>query len=382
MKNLTKKRGFFAAAAALLVVTVMLGITWCSNDIGGKPDEFTPPAGKGAVRLSFNDEVARTISPGASGITSIDDFTQFQFIFEPNGSGTKWDHIVAKTDVNDPIILDPGTYDLTVIGYILESSIQVAVAGNASPVPVTIAPGKVIHETIMLRLLIDGSADGFFKYTLEESDFETGDITAATMTFTQITGGAAVAPVDIIDKFDDAPHTITLKIGIYYVKFELHVGGDTVTFTHVVHIYKGMTSTYVFSIGLNYFNAIHQFQGGNLDFDDDDYIPEISYVITHESIAGSPTQYTEGDTITLIRGDEIVFTASNSAVTYSSFEWYCLSGSSLGSTNTCTINTTAAGYPATYNLYSSERNYDLTVIGVADGIKYAIVVKFEVTTTP
>jgi len=379
MKNLTKKRGIFVAAAALLVVTTMLVTTWCSNDIGGKADEFTPPAGKGAVRLSFNEDVARTISPGASGITSVGDFTQFQFIFEPNGSGTKWDHVVAKTAVNDPIILDPGIYDLTVIGYIEESSVQVAVAGNATPVPVTIAAGKVVHENIMLRLLVDGSGDGIFEYTLEESDFITGDIISATMTFTQITGGAAVTPVNIKDEFDDTPHQKTLKIGIYYVKFELHVGGDTVTFTHVVHIYKGLTSSYIFSIGLNYFNAIHQFQSGDLDFDDEDYIPEISYVITRASVTGSSTQYTTGTTITLERGDVIVFTASNSDVVYDSYEWYCLSSSSLFNTNTCIINTTAAGYPSTYNLYSSERNYDLTVIGIHDGIKYATVVKFEVT---
>ncbi|WP_461246177.1 hypothetical protein [Treponema sp. R6D11] len=75
MKTFTKKRGFFVAAAALLAVTVMLVTTWCSNDIGSGneyTDDFTPPDGKGAVRLSFNEKINRTILP-TSGLT-IGDF--------------------------------------------------------------------------------------------------------------------------------------------------------------------------------------------------------------------------------------------------------------------------------------------------------------------
>jgi len=385
MKNLTKKRGLFAAAAALLVVTTMLVTTWCSNDIGGKTDEFTPPAGKGAILLNFNKDISRTITPGTGSISDIDDFDEFQFTFTPVAPtpGTAWSERVLAANLKAPIILDPGTYELTIIGYIDydptgSHDIQ-AEATNPEPVPVEIKAGKIAHETVVLKLIIDGTDNGTFAYTLDKTHILPSDITSATMTLTRITGGGTVAPVDIKDEFDDLEHTITtVATGIYYVEFVLTVGGDTVTFTHVVHIYKGKKSSYTFSIGLNYFNAIYQFGNNEITFDDTDKSPEIQY-----STDNGNTFTDVSGVISVTRGTVIIFKIKNTTgYTANSFEWYCLSNSPLtttsNATTTCTINTTPDTYP-TVNPYASARDYNLTVVGVVSGIKYATVVSFKVT---
>ena len=402
MKNLTKKRGLFAAAAALLVVTVMLGITWCSNDIGSKPDEFTPPAGKGAVMLSFNKDVSRkTIMPGPGSISSIDDFDEFQITFTPaapTATGTLWDERVDKANLHDAIILDPGTYTLTIVGYIdYDQLLSIptntpdlrAEAQTSEPVSVTIAAGTIAHKTVVLRLIMNGTDEGTFRYTLDDDLITPADITSATMTLTPIKNGDTVAPISIKSEFDNTPRPIMLKTGIYDIKFELTVGGDTVTFTHVVHIYKDMISDYTFKIGLNYFNAVFQFGSNEITFNDSDMCPVIEYSTDGTNFTAVPilspiaSPFSRNTVITFRVNPTTDYTAN-------SFEWYCLDNTALtntsyppyctisSNTTTCTIDTTRPAYP-TNNPFSAARFYNLTVVGLKGGQKYATIVEYSVT---
>jgi len=394
MRTFTKKRGLFAAAATLLIVTVMLVTTWCSNDIGDEyTDNFTLPDGKGAVRLSFNDNVTRTIMPGTTTV-SLGDFKLFKFIFEPNGSGTKLEHLVlVGTDsLTAAIVLDPGVYALTVIAY--DTSVTSpdptaasdwdAVAGNVVPVPVTILAGKIAHEKVELRLLTDGTVDGIFQYTLfnktnNASYIDPDDIESAFMRFSPITmGGSSGIEINISDKFDNLPHTYNaIKTGIYYVEFEIEVESETVYFMHVVHIMNNnYTSAYEFKIGIDYFNAVYKFGSNELTFDDSDRSPVIKYSInngTNFSVIPVPLSIPRGKTIIFKVEDPVgyVYDAGD-------FEWYCLSSTPTTST-TFTIDTTPAGYGEAVNPFSSARDYNLTVVGVVSNVKYATIVKFSVT---
>jgi len=394
MTTFTKKRGFFTVSAALLIIVAMLGITWCNNDISNENnvDDFTPPPGKGAVRLNFNDKIARTILPGDT-LTALNQFDSFTFKFAANGSGTSIDiENIVFSELTNPIILDPDTYDLTVIGYIDVSATSTPdlkeMAKNATAVSVLIEAGKVKSEKVVIRLINepDGIAEGTFVYTLDDTYIEPDDITTATLTITAITAnGSTLAPINIKAGFTGTPQTpITLFTGIYYVNFYLKVGGDEVTFRYVVHIYEGKTSNYVFTIGLNYFNAIYQFDSEDIIFEKDSS-PSIVYGINSAPVT---TSYTSGVSISLTRGNKITFTVKNATdYTANSFEWYCIGNTELVTDDYCTISsdkktcalvTAPAIHPA-INPYASARDYYLTVVGSIDGTKYATVVEFSVS---
>jgi len=397
MKEFTKKQGFFVMSAALLIVIAMLGITWCSNGIsnGDNTDNFTPPSGKGAVRLNFDEKIARTILP--DHITGISSFDEFEFQFTSTGGGgtsKNVDHL-AYSELINPIILDPGDYTLKVIGYVDEgtpgSPVLHAMATNATPIPVKIEAGKIAKEKVVLRPIFedDGIAEGSFVYTLSNTKITPADITTASMSIVPIgtNGTTTEQNIDIKALFTGLPQPpITLYTGIYYVEFTIRAGGDTVSFKYVLHIYKDEISSYTFILGLDYFNAVYQGNSGDVTFEGNAN-PEILYVITPKvGPAGSSTAYTTPDLInTIHRGDTIEFTVDNADIYDGGIEWYCLSNTALVNstyctigTDTCTINTSSATSGA-YNSFSSARDYILTVVGVIGDHKYATLVYFSVT---
>jgi len=353
----------------LLIVTAMFVTIRCSNDIGN--DEFTPPPGMGAVKLSFDEKIARTILPDDATLATFD---EFEFIFTVTSGGTaKTVSNIALANLYDPITLDPGIYNLVVIAYIDvgspgSPSMQPA-ATNGTGTSVTIQAGKVATETITLTVYdpVVGKT-GTFTYTLDNANITSADITTATMTLTSIGTGTNQGPIDIKSQFTGTPNSLTVATGFYYVDFVLVVGGDTVTFRHVVHIYQNMTSSYTFTIGLSYFNATFKLESGDIVFDINDLKPAIEYEIDS---SGSQISYTEGATINFTRGEVIVFTVINASIfTANSYEWYYLNATSKSSTATCTINTTGL----------AAKDYFLTVVGLrtADSKKYATVVNFTV----
>ncbi|WP_461257787.1 hypothetical protein [Treponema sp. R80B11-R83G3] len=400
MKNFTKKRGFFAAAAALLAVTAMLVITWCSNAIGGNnADEFTPPAGKGAVRLSFNKEIARTILPEEVGVLA--DIDEFEFQFTPATTGTaKTISNIDPADITQEIVLDPGTYNLIVIAYVdVGGGTMEAAATNGTPGDsVLIEAGRVKSANINLKAYAPatGTDKGTFKYTLDAITGGFGTTDTATMTLTVIPGAVGTTPTPVTDYnpnikslFGSTAQTLTLAVGYYYVDFVLHVGADTVTFRHVIHIYKNMTSEYTFTVTLNYFNAVFKFGDTDINFVVEDKKPEITY-----SIAGVKYTYTEKTTISIPRSTIITFNVDN-GTTYKfnnivySIEWFGLTNSALATVSGVTtlsadntnliINTTASD---PYNPFSTAKVFNLTVVGETDdSTQYATVIEFSVTPT-
>jgi len=353
MKNLTKKRGFLAASAALLIVTVMLGITWCSNDIGS--GEFTPPTGKGAVKLTFNQKIARTILPEDAQLSDLEEFV---FQFTPTSGGTvKFVPNLDSDTIYDPIILDPGTYDLEVIAYI--GTTEVA---TGSATGITITPAKITSATIALKPYDQATGSGTFKYQIISS-IDENDVVTATMNLTVISLTGSNQTVDLLDIEgdntnvsawnDSTNHNLTVDAGDYYLDFVVKViTGDIVTFRHIVHIYHNLTSSYVFTINPDYFNAVFQLISTDLTYEHpDDVLPVLEY---------DSNTLTEGATVTVRKGDSVTITVSN---TFASYEWYSQDDTSLSASSSYTVNTASGKF-------NEKKTYLLTVVGVTATKKY------------
>ena len=376
MRTFTRKRGLFAAAATLLIVTVMLVTTWCTNDIGdggGYTDDFILPPGKGGIRINFNKDIARTIIPDGADVNIFD---QFLFSFTPtSGVITPINKTVPKAKLYDVIVLDTGTYDLSVIAYIADLS-QVmqpaAVTDAAAGISVTISAGTTINKTIELKVYEpDGTKDGIFSYTLTLVapliTFSPTD--TATMVLTKIGETNATETKNIKTEFDGNPKKFNIASGYYYLDFILKVNGDTVNFRHVVHIYQGMTSSYTFNISMNYFGAGFQLNNGNIIYDPlDDHKPELEYIIVGD--VGSATPVLDKGTIPFQRGHDLSLTVTNDLTEgyiADEYEWYCLSNESLGVSSIFVMRATNPSDPFYYS-----RDYSLMVLGTtADGKKHA-----------
>jgi len=359
MKNLTKKRGFLAASAALLIVLAMLGITWCSNDIGS--GEFTPPEGKGAVKLTFNQKIARTILPDGATLSALEKF-DFQFTPTSGGTAKLLEQLNYSTSpgtlgtILEPIILDPGTYDLEVIAYI--SNTEVA-TGSAAGIIIT--PAKTTSATIALKPYDQATGSGTFNYQIISTILES-DVDSATMNLTNISTVTLVSSVDLIDSIgngtnsvwnDGDNHNLPVDSGDYYLDFVVKViTGETVKFRHIVHIYHNLTSSYVFTIEPDYFNAVFQLISSDLSYvHPDDVLPVLEY---------DSTALTEGETVTVRKGDSVTITVSN---TFASYEWYSQDDTSLSASSSYTVNTASGKF-------NEKKTYLLTVVGVTDTKKY------------
>jgi hypothetical protein len=369
MKNFTKKRGFFAVSAALLIVTAMLVTTWCSNDIGNDTDEFTPPPGKGAVKLSFEKEIARTILPDHA---DLDSFTKFDFVFtSAGGSATSYtEYNILPANLGDPITLDPGNYTLIVLAYIGAD----LAAENAPAVSVTITAAKTTSAVIVLKPLDQTTAtgNGIFKYKITSSILA-GNITSAVLNLTPILAGAAQSNVDVSSYWNDnSDHNLTVKAGDYYLDFVINVqSGETVTFRHIVHIYQNMTSSYEFTINPNYFNAVFKLIATDLTYShSQDKLP----LLTADGVDKA-----EGAEITVIQGDTVTIAVKNgSTVGFTSYEWY-----SQDDTNLQTGVSPAYIVDTSSGVFSARKTYQLTVVGVVSAAeKYYTFINIKVVKAP
>jgi len=349
----------------------MLVTTGCSNDIGSKSDEFTPPAGKGAVKISFNKEIARTILPGDE-ITSADDFDEFDFQFTPtDNTGTATGSVFSKTyaqgDQFDAIILDPGYYNLIIIAKLNFGTTSAPdmkpAATNAVPVNIQIIAAKLTNETVTLKPYdpATGGANGTFKYMITTAI--QADIEAADMTLTEITGSYDNSVnLKTANELDGAYHTLSLPAGYYYVDFIIKVeSGDEVTFRQVVHIMQHMTSAYEFILNRDYFYGVLKFEDGDIVYEGvEDNMPVLS-------TDGGSTALAEGATIIVTNGSSQVITVKNATV-FDTFEWYSQGSTNLQSVSasTYTVNT------STGSLFSVNKTYQLTIVGVtSEGDRYS-----------
>jgi len=373
MKTFTKKRGIFVAAAALLMVTAMLVTTWCSNDIsnGNYADEYTPPPGKGAVRLSFNNEIDRTILPDNATLAT---FTKFDFVFTANGGGATdyTESNIVPANLYNAIALDPGNYNLKVIAYIGTAP----AATNDPVVAVVITAAKITSATIQLKPYDQtvGTGNGTFKYKINSSIVAT-DLTSAVMNLTKIgTAGTNQSDINISSAWNDGDdHNLSVKAGDYYLDFVIIVkSGETVTFRHIVHIYQNMTSSYEFTINPDYFNAVFKLISTDLTYEHpQDKLPVLS-------ADGGSNELAEGEEVVVNQGSTVTITVTN-GTDFASYEWYSQDATALQSGTTASYVVNAGAGQA----FNAKKTYLLTVVGVTSGgEKYYTFIKIKVVAAP
>jgi len=237
----TKKCGLIAALTAALVITVL--IVSCLNPvdpsgIDNTQKDKTPPA-SGYIKIQFANDAGRTIRPG--GIpTLITDFSKFDVLYALASTPTNTT-TVNNFDPDSGSIgpIAPGTYIVTLLAYIDDSSTDVLVAsGQDTSVEVTASAGDT--ATITLKEITDGEGDGFFEYTV----ISNSSITAALMTLINLADNDK--PIEDEDVITNDNDTITIPSGFYRLEIAL-TGASTVEagvkYIDILHIYEGLTST-------------------------------------------------------------------------------------------------------------------------------------------
>ena len=249
MNMKTKKCGVFAALAAALLVTAAL-ITSCVEPIspGGLtiPQEkqlanFQPPSeGKGYLWLNVVNEGsgARTVLPSGTP-------TRGAFVIIATGtSGTTGTETSLRiTDINNtPFSVPVGTYNVEVRAYATTANTDteiVAVGTAENPVVVTGAGTTGGPVTVVQHEIYDGSGAGEFGYAFT---FTSAAPTTASMVIKEWPSGSVVSTTNVVSA---SSGSVPLDSGYYYV--DVTLGKQycrSQTYTEIVHIANGMTSTW------------------------------------------------------------------------------------------------------------------------------------------
>jgi hypothetical protein len=356
MKTMFKKCGLCAAVAVALL-SMMVLVTGCPA--GPVSQGYKPPAGMGAVQLRFSDTIARaTILPPEADINI---FQRFWLDFQPVALPAQaYDGYYTLAELNTPIPLVPGDYTLVVIGYLVGGDPGAATpilptqAAAIASVSITIDPG-VNTETIILRAYDPDEADedGTFSWTIAN---KVTALTAAAMDITKIGGGSVYN--ETFDEDEDSwAGTEDLTEGYYYVDFTL-TAGVTRHFRHVLHIYRNMTSTFIYEFNDEKLGILSTTLKANLEYEyPEDMPPELS------GLGGATGE--ADDPVTLSLGTPavtITLTVDNDTA-YDDIEWF-YGSTSLGTGETYVVDVTNSPF-------DEEGTYQIAVVGTtAAGVPY------------
>ncbi|MDR1836481.1 MAG: InlB B-repeat-containing protein [Treponema sp.] len=297
-KMKTKKRGAYAALAAVLLISAVL-ITSCPEAInlggltipqGKDQTPFVPPPGMGYVMLNFG-LAGRTIRPAAGDfVADVDDFKKFTVFFTATSGGAS----VGPTDfLSDPVTdpptagaktalekleanaftVTPGTYSIEVWAYNNAAATQYtgAVAYGKST-PITVAAGTGDSRSIALAAITDKEVvgetntarqgTGIFAWNLTLG----ANTTAASLTLTTYPDGDPVTGFTSRNIMTTLNSSDVLDPGFYNVSIALSgTNVKSATIREVLHIYQGMTSTYVATLpalSTNVYTITYQYNNG------------------------------------------------------------------------------------------------------------------------
>jgi len=386
MKTLTKNRGIMTATVALLMLSAML-ITGCSSDITAEKP-YAPPPGMGAVKLSFNNTVnipARTILPG----TQFGDFKVFDLTFEginaSTGTNPSFTNISAA-NINKPIELPAGEYDLTIVAYIDLSGTEDVATGTLSGL--TITAGTLNAAPKITLVAYDPgtyTGQGIFEWAIDNQTTPT----TATMTITEI---GQMSPEVIIDlknggitnAYDDWSASYPLAAGYYYVDFEFVANSKTINFRQVLHIYQYMTSSYSYTLNDDYFGKTRA-KLVEIELEEiADYTPELTFPVDAE-IDDDDDIVVLYVSLAKLLTENVVITASHpdSLKVYSSVDWVYYDGTGYDSVgglsddggvadDTLTLDSTNAPFDAVGDIIM------VTVTGTYDSKEYTTVFGIKV----
>jgi hypothetical protein len=366
MKAKTRNFSVCAPMAAVLLAMAML-VTGCPAEPSTEAG-YKPPEGMGAVRLSFNRTIQRTILPDE--IKVIGDFPVLgvEFVADDSndspGNGLAEEYFTSVADVlAKTFILEFGDYIIKVIGYVEEGEPPIG-DDPLSPekpaaigeVKLTIDDEKLFTESITLYAITAPDADekGLFSWAIDVSEISV-EFANAEMTIASIAtpNTPAVGPIDLVDNWtSDDP--IELNAGYYFVVFEFEVeDAALVLFRHVLHIYQNQESKFTYKLTDDYFVIIST-KYGTAQITTIDYEPpaDIEFLFSVES-----EDYEEGETVTVTLGQTVTITLTN-ASTFDSIEWYC---------NGETSSAASFVFDTTEDPFKEVKLYHLSVMGLIEG---------------
>jgi len=329
-----RKYGVFAALAFVLLLTAAL-ITSCVDPIGlgglqapKKGNDFQPPEGKSYVRLNFGDSNGRTIMPAT--IADAEGFTAFTVLFvNTSGSPTldagttayNYAQLTAKTYE----VMSGQNYNITVNAYMSAytgSGDVIAASGTAQTG--VISTDKSVP--IPLVGVTSGTGTGTFAWNVTYTGGFSG-FNTATMGLEQIVGGSTFTTKDLKTATSGSDNTIASGQYRIVVTLDLDADHQPEVRTWVLHIYPGMTSTFIETLTV---------------------LNNIAYTVTfnnNNGIGGSGTaSYKHGDNLygATYPGNP---THNDGSTTF--LGWYTSDGSATSWTGLTPINN------STYKIYRS-----------------------------
>jgi hypothetical protein len=374
----TKTRNFTVCAlmAAVLLAMAML-VTSCPAEPESLAQGYKPPAGMGAIQLSFNKAIQRTLLPDD---VDFDDLLAFDLDILPDPDPEDpWETVKIDRESGGaitfgPIDVAPNTYTVNVIAYLDKERTKPVAAATEEDIEIDEGAAPTITLTLKALDPATATGQGTFKWVINVDALAVAPaytVTAGTITFTGIGGTGTDASVDILA----VPSTPAwssnkaLDAGYYYVDFALTVKDDednsiSVTFRHILHIYQHMESEFTYTLSKDLFFRVISTVSTTMGIiiDDIDPIANIPLVLTAGGtpIAAEATYATE---LSIDEEDEVIIAIDN-ASSYDTFEWYS------------DDPTDSLAATASYTVVAGEAPFDapglhqLTVVAIKGGVPY------------
>jgi len=231
MKNEKSKTKNIRRMVFLFLISSFLFFTGC-------PDPFVAhnaANSKGSFSLMLSE--GRTVLPSSPGLG---DFAVYNLAFTPTSGGSPVS--VDRTNATlskESVLLEPGTYNLTVNAYKDSNKSQLMARGTSNGI--VINAGQNTAMAVTLEALLTGGT-GTFSWNITVPQ----GVTAAFMTITPAnTGGTAQQTVTL---FSEAGGSRTLNSDQYSLIFNMEkTDGKSVEWNELLYVYQNLDSNLTFT---------------------------------------------------------------------------------------------------------------------------------------
>jgi len=205
------------------------------------------PAGKGSFSLTISG-AGRTVLPDTP---TRDDIAVYELVFtlaDDGGAAIGVPYTVdrANETLEDPILLEPGTYNLVINAYKDSGKLQLAARGTPDGV-ITIIAGRNTARTVTLKALFSGGT-GTFTWAITVPQ----GVTTASMKITPANaGGTNEETVSL--HLNNYTGSRTLNSGQYNLTFNLESPSGRVVWKELLYVYQNLVSDFTFEFTNAYF---------------------------------------------------------------------------------------------------------------------------------
>ena len=241
-------------------------------------DPFTPfslldqkiPANMGSFSLQIEGLKTRAIVPGPD-----QNFEMFELVFT---GASSFSVNLSKANVSNPVILQPGFYNLSVTAFADAAKTKPAARGTLTNIQIIEGVNTALPVTLYPFDILLGQQPGSFSWaiTIEPT------VTRADMAIIRLSDNLTVETVSLLNT--SASIMNNLDTGFYRIIFTLEkTGRQPVIWRQFMHIYQNLETFFEYTFTDAHFN-------------------NISYAVTFDSNGGTPNNltadYLHGQTVT------------------------------------------------------------------------------------